>query len=119
MCASESRQIDERFHTGVISAENGRFQQTRRSISNAVQQFLKSCHGGRIRREPCVRAADGAVYLLFVIPNGTFRPRHELLLLLPELELLNRWRASAAKSGASKRTTTIRSRPAHVQSRAR
>jgi hypothetical protein len=38
---------------------------------------------------------DGAFGLMFVIPNGTFRPRHELLLLLPELDLLLRRHASA------------------------
>ena len=33
--------------------------------------------------------ADDAVGLSFVIPNGTFRPRHELLLLFPEPDLLS------------------------------
>src|SRR5260370_6347501 len=102
-----------------MPVDNGRFQQTCRSIPSVVQQFVKYCHAGCVRGEPCVGMADGAVSLSFMIPNGTLRPRHELLLLFPELDLLSRLRVSAPKSDASKRTSTRRSRPAHVQSRTR
>src|SRR6266853_5480412 len=94
-----------------MPVENGRFQQTCRSIPNVVQQFVKFCHGECVRGEPCVRVADGAVGLSFMIPNGTFRPKHELLLLFPELDLLRGRRPSAPPmSDASRWTPTSRSR---------
>ncbi len=78
-----------------MPVENGRFQQTCRSIPSGVQQFVKYCHTGCVRGEPCVGVADGAVSLSFVIPNRTLRPRHELLLLFPELDLLRGRHSSA------------------------
>jgi hypothetical protein len=91
-----------------MPVENGRFQQTCRSTPSVVQQFVKYCHAACVRGEPCVGVADGAVGLSFVIPNGTLRPRHELPLLFPELNLLT-WRA--LKGTADVRCGTDAPRP--------
>src|SRR5580658_9346085 len=109
---SVSGQIDKRCDTGVVSIENRRFQQTRTSVPNVVEQFVKYCRSGLVCGEPRVGVMDRAVDLLLVISNGTFRPRHELLLLFPELDLLRRQHSSAPPmSVRNGRTPTSQSRP--------
>src|SRR6266508_3400883 len=91
-----------------MPVENGRFQQKCRSLPSVVQQFVKYCHAGCVRGEPCIGVADRAVSLSFVILNGTLRPRHELLLLFLELDLRT-W--TALKRTADVRCGTDTPRP--------
>ncbi len=74
--------MNKRFDSGMIAVDNGGVSGPGGLMTNIVQQLVKFCRDARVRGEPNIRMMNSAVGLKLVIPNGTFRPRHGLLLLV-------------------------------------
>lgn len=79
MRALKSGQINERVYAGMAPANNGRFEQAHSAHPRAVQQILKFLQGGRIGGQLPISSVYSTVRLSPVMPNGTFRPGHEVL----------------------------------------
>jgi hypothetical protein len=66
----------------MATVDNGRFKQARRSLPRAAQQFVKLLQSERICGELTTGEVNRGISLSPVIPNGTFRPGHEVLRFL-------------------------------------
>jgi hypothetical protein len=69
---TEPGQIDERFNASVTVIHDGRVEQSPCALSNVAQQLVERRRGESVCGQTCVRLADRAVRLSFVMPNETF-----------------------------------------------
>lgn len=81
MYSVESSEMDKRIDAQVATVNDGSLEETGSAEASAGKQLVKLIQCGRIGSQQPEGMMNRTVRLPFVMLNGTFRPRHDILLI--------------------------------------